>query len=133
MPRGSSPRLGVPESCGDNPRLVTASSAGPLRIAGAGPSGLVAATLLARAGREVVVHEQNATVGARFIGDFQVIEDASDPRETVPEMLARLSLSPPPWTPATHARFFDARTCYTSTSRLLDGLVLATVPLHPRQ
>lgn len=82
---------------------------GPLVIAGAGPSGLVAATLLARGGRRVVVHEKNATVGARFIGDFQVIEDASDAAESVPAMFARLGLEPPPWRPATWADFFDAR------------------------
>ena len=37
--------------------------------------GSVAATLLARGGRRVVVHERHATVGARFIGDFQAIEE----------------------------------------------------------
>ncbi len=82
---------------------------GTIAIAGAGPSGLVAAALLARAGRSVVVHERNATVGARFIGDFQVIEDASDPRETGPRMLARLGLPAPSWRPATAAEFYDHR------------------------
>ena len=52
------------------------------------PAGLTAATLLARAGRRVVVHERNATVGARFVGDLQVIEDASDAAETVPALFA---------------------------------------------
>ncbi|MEO6323115.1 MAG: NAD(P)/FAD-dependent oxidoreductase [Thermoanaerobaculia bacterium] len=80
-----------------------------ITIAGAGPSGLVAATLLARAGRRVVVHEKNATVGARFIGDFQVIEDASDPSETVPQMFDRLSLPRPAWRPALGGEFFDAK------------------------
>ncbi len=55
------------------------------------------------------MHEKNATVGARFIGDFQVIEDASDPAEDVPAMFARLGLSAPPWRPATNAEFFDAK------------------------
>ncbi len=50
----------------------------PLATAGAGPAGRAAATLLARAGRTVVVHEKNSTVGARFVGDLQVIGDASD-------------------------------------------------------
>ncbi|KAA0255201.1 hypothetical protein FBQ97_08105 [Acidobacteria bacterium ACD] len=81
----------------------------PLVVAGAGPAGLVAATLLARAGRPVVVNERHATVGGRFIGDFQVIEDASDPLETVPAMFARLGLPEPPWRPATWAHFYDAR------------------------
>jgi flavin-dependent dehydrogenase len=81
----------------------------PLAIAGAGPAGLAAATLLARAGRGVVVHERNATVGARFVGDLQVIEDASDRREDVPTMFARLGLPAPRWIPATTAEFFDAK------------------------
>lgn len=81
----------------------------PFVVAGAGPAGLAAATLLARAGRRVVVHERNATVGARFVGDLQVIEDASDPGETVPAMFARLGLPEPAWVPATTAEFFDAR------------------------
>jgi flavin-dependent dehydrogenase len=81
----------------------------PLAIAGAGPAGLAAANLLARAGRRVVVHEKNATVGARFVGDLQVIEDASDRRENVPAMFARLGLPAPRWVPATAAEFFDSR------------------------
>jgi flavin-dependent dehydrogenase len=81
----------------------------PLAIAGAGPAGLTAATLLARAGRKVVVHERNATVGARFVGDLQVVEDASDAEESVPAMFARLGLPAPAWVPATTAEFFDAR------------------------
>ncbi len=81
----------------------------PLVIAGAGPAGLAAATLLARAGRRTVVHERNATVGARFVGDLQVVEDASDRLETVPAMFARLGLPAPAWVPATTAEFFDAK------------------------
>lgn len=81
----------------------------PLAIAGAGPAGLAAATLLARAGRRVVVHEKNATVGARFVGDLQVIEDASDRGENVPAMFARLGLPAPAWVPVTAAEFFDAK------------------------
>lgn len=88
---------------------VRVSAPPPLVIAGAGPAGLAAATLLARAGRTVVVHERNATVGARFVGDLQVVEDASDPDETVPAMFARLGLPAPAWVPATTAEFFDAR------------------------
>lgn len=88
---------------------VPVSALPPLSIAGAGPAGLTAATLLARAGKSVVVHERNATVGARFVGDLQVIEDASDPRETVPALFSRLGLPAPAWVPATTAEFFDAR------------------------
>ena len=85
------------------------SASPPLTIAGAGPAGLTAATLLARAGRRVVVHERNATVGARFVGDLQVVEDASDPLETVPAMFARLGLPAPAWVPARTAELFDAK------------------------
>jgi len=45
----------------------------PIRIAGAGPSGLAAAIVLAKAGRAVEVHEAKRDVGTRFIGDLQII------------------------------------------------------------
>ena len=47
----------------------------PLTIVGAGPAGLAAAIVAARAGRAVVVHERRETVGARFHGDFQGLEN----------------------------------------------------------
>ncbi len=50
----------------------------PIRIAGAGPAGLTAAIVLARAGRAVEVHEARDRVGHRFIGDFQVLENSSE-------------------------------------------------------
>ena len=46
-----------------------------IHILGAGLSGLAAATLLARSGREVHVHELRKDSGARFDGDFQGIEN----------------------------------------------------------
>ena len=63
----------------------------PIRIAGAGPSGLCAAIVLARAGRAVEVHEAKADVGMRFIGDLQIIEGASE-RENVPHLLDRIGI-----------------------------------------
>src|SRR5437764_14225549 len=63
----------------------------PIRIAGAGPSGLAAAIVLAKAGREVEVHEAKRDVGTRFIGDLQIIEGASE-RETVPQFLDRVGI-----------------------------------------
>lgn len=62
-----------------------------IRIAGAGPSGLTAAIVLARAGRAVEVHEAKRDVGTRFIGDLQIIEAASE-REPVPAFLDRIGI-----------------------------------------
>jgi len=44
-------------------------------IAGAGPAGLTAAIVLAQAGKRVIVHEAKASVGNRFGGDFQGLEN----------------------------------------------------------
>lgn len=63
----------------------------PVRIAGAGPSGLSAAIALARAGFKAEVHEAKSDVGKRFIGDLQIIENASE-REPVPEFLDRIGI-----------------------------------------
>ena len=49
----------------------------PITVMGAGLSGLAAATLLARAGKEVHVHDIRADSGARFDGDFQALENWS--------------------------------------------------------
>jgi flavin-dependent dehydrogenase len=79
----------------------------PIRIAGAGPSGLAAAIVLARAGREVEVHEAKADVGTRFIGDLQIIEGASE-REAVPDFLDRIGIERNFYfRPATTATFYD--------------------------
>ena len=48
-----------------------------IHIMGAGLSGLASATLLARAGREVHVHDIREDSGARFDGDFQALENWS--------------------------------------------------------
>src|SRR5437016_4034007 len=67
------------------------SEPSPIRIAGAGPSGLAAAIVLARAGRAVEVHEAKSDVGMRFIGDLQIIEGASE-AESVPAFLDRVGI-----------------------------------------
>jgi len=46
-----------------------------IHIAGAGPAGLAAAITLARAGRNVIVHEMRSEVGSRFQRDFQGLEN----------------------------------------------------------
>src|SRR5947208_10881175 len=81
----------------------------PIRIAGAGPSGLAAAIVLARAGRAVEVHEAKADVGMRFIGDLQIIEAASE-AEPVPDFLDRVGIERNFYfRPANWATFYDHR------------------------
>jgi flavin-dependent dehydrogenase len=46
-----------------------------IRILGAGPAGLAAAIVLARAGRPVQVYERRSQVGARFHDDYQGLEN----------------------------------------------------------
>ena len=53
------------------------AEAGPIKIMGAGLSGLAAATILAKGGREVHVHDIRDDSGARFDGDFQALENWS--------------------------------------------------------
>jgi flavin-dependent dehydrogenase len=79
----------------------------PIRIAGAGPSGLAAAIALARGGRAVEVHEARPDVGTRFIGDLQIIESASE-REPVPTFLDRIGIARNFYfRPADWATFYD--------------------------
>lgn len=81
----------------------------PIRIAGAGPSGLAAAITLARAGREVEVHEAKSDVGKRFIGDLQILEAASE-SEPVPDFLERIGIATSFYfRPVTSATFYDHR------------------------
>src|ERR1700720_3631374 len=81
----------------------------PIRIAGAGPSGLAAAIVLAKGGRAVEVHEAKPDVGTRFIGDLQIIESASE-REPVPDFLDRMGVERNFYFRAADwATFYDAR------------------------
>jgi flavin-dependent dehydrogenase len=59
-----------------------------LEIIGAGPSGLAAAIVAARAGRRVVVYERQHTVGARFKGDFQGLENWTATTDVLDEFRA---------------------------------------------
>ena len=80
-----------------------------IRIAGAGPAGLSAAITLARAGVAVEVYEAKRDVGSRFIGDYQIIENASE-AEPVPHFLDRIGIEKNFYfRPSTEASFFDHR------------------------
>lgn len=72
---------------------MSAANDEPLTIVGAGPAGLAAALTAAARGRRVVVHERRATVGARFHGDFQGLENWTT-QSPVLEELAALGVTP---------------------------------------
>jgi len=85
------------------------SSEEPVRIAGAGPAGLSCAIALARAGRRAVVSEVCATVGARFIGDLQVLESFSEEAD-VSELLDEIGIERDFLGPGlTEAELFDSK------------------------
>lgn len=57
-----------------------------IHISGAGPAGLAAALTIARAGGRAIVHERKATVGSRFRGDFQGLENWTTPEDVLEEL-----------------------------------------------
>lgn len=59
-----------------------------IEIAGAGPAGLAAAITLARAGREVTVHEARREVGFRFGRDLQGLENWTSGQDVLAELEA---------------------------------------------
>lgn len=67
---------------------MTPMTESPLRIQGAGPAGLCAAIVLARAGRAVEVHERHHAVAHRFCGDLHGVENWSETRDCVAELQA---------------------------------------------
>lgn len=81
----------------------------PIKIAGAGPAGLTAAICLAKSGMAVEVFEARRSVGERFIGDFQVIENASFDEDAC-DMLERIGLKKNfLFQPGYEAIFYDHR------------------------
>ncbi|WP_168063104.1 NAD(P)-binding protein [Candidatus Manganitrophus noduliformans] len=89
--------------------MIVGQTGPKIKIAGAGPSGLTAAIVLAKAGYEVDLFEGRKAVGARFIGDFQVIENMSREEDAL-EMLKRFGLDTNFFIrPVRQALFFDHR------------------------
>lgn len=60
----------------------------PVTIVGAGVAGLACAIALAQAGRPVIVREWHKTVGSRFHGDFQGLENWSNEQDILDELRA---------------------------------------------
>lgn len=71
---------------GDDVLRVTIAPDSIIRIAGAGPSGLTAAIVLANAGHRVEVFERRNACGARFGGDLQGLENWSSPVDVLDEL-----------------------------------------------
>ena len=65
----------------------------PVRIAGAGPSGLAAAIALRDAGIEVQVFERRSRLGARFPGSLQILDNFTFPGNSLDEV-RRLGIEP---------------------------------------
>ncbi len=83
-------------------------AAEPVTIVGAGPAGLACAIVLARAGRAVVVREWHRTVGSRFHGDFQGLENWSDERDILGELRAAGIEASFDYHPVRESTVFDA-------------------------
>jgi flavin-dependent dehydrogenase len=101
----------------------------PIIIAGAGPSGLAAAIHLGRSGRAVEVYERRDDVGARFIGEYQILENYSR-REDVLEELREMGIELDfELRPADWASLYDDRgSCHKVTSSQPYGYFLRRGP-----
>lgn len=89
----------------------------PVNILGAGPSGLTAAILLARAGREVHVHERYDTIGKRFQGDLQGIENWSTQENVLAQFRSFHLDTNFAATPFSEVTLTDGRTVLQETSK----------------
>ena len=92
---------------------------GELHIVGAGPAGLSAALTAAAAGARAVVCERRGTVGARFHGDLQGIENWTSEVDVLDE-LASIGIEPSfPLHPVREGLFFgpDGREYFYRSAR----------------
>ncbi len=96
----------------------------PLKILGAGLSGLCAAINLARAGYRVQVFDKRAEVGMRFNGDLQALRNWLGP-EDILSALARMNLGVDfPHTPVTSLGVTNGKALFTYRfARPLDYMV----------
>jgi flavin-dependent dehydrogenase len=79
-----------------------------IEIAGAGPAGLTAALTIAGEGRKPIVYERRKTVGDRFHGDFQGLENWSSETDVIEE-LKRIGIEPTfDYTPVNRCMFWSA-------------------------
>lgn len=90
-------------------------------IAGAGPAGLAAATILAKNGYSVRVYEQRSDVGERFNDDFQGLENWSSDLDVLDE-LTHLGIQPNWW-----LRSFNGGAMFSPSMR--SKIVLSSKPL----
>jgi len=68
----------------------------PITIAGAGPSGMTAAIILAKSGYKVRVLERNSNVGVRFNDDYQGLENWSRKEDALDEF-RNMAIEPTWW------------------------------------
>jgi len=72
-----------------------------IRIAGAGPAGLAASIILAKAGYRVKVFEERSGVGRRFNDDYQGLENWSRDEDVLDE-IRTMGIEPSWWSRAFH-------------------------------